>query len=121
MTLEEIIEQYGFGVKVRRKSWGSEEWAIVYGLTPNGLGYAVAWADNSVCHWSRSTVYSDFELYTEPKKKKKMWKWLVQFEKQRPEDTKDYFESEDEVKEALDDDNWKVLKRLDYTEIEVNE
>ena len=56
-----------------------------------------------------------WEIYEEPKKKVKMYKWAVQWHNRSyPEDTHHYYTNESEVPTGC-----KVIKRLDYTEIEV--
>ena len=115
-TLKELVDEFGFGVKFCRSDKGEN-----YYFEPryywNNLYIGIE-KDASLTHGTASQhfeEYSNWKIYKEPKKKVKMWKWLVIDNDGEYCDSTSYFDCIEMVRKYHDE----VIQKLDYTEIEV--
>lgn len=107
-TIDELMEgQEPGSIKVTAESWEPGKYFIPYYKDQNNCWWGPIEDGDSDWYRSRSKVWS---IYTPPKKKVKMWQWLLKQEA-------GYFISWHA--ESMDGGGFQAIKRLDHTEIEV--
>lgn len=75
---------------------------------------------NECGHVEHIASLRNYHIYEEPRRKKvKMWQWVYKTGNKRPRQTRTYFLSEQDAMNAVFPG--KLIKKLDYTEIEVEE
>lgn len=119
-TINELVAEYSRipgDIKITVSNYRSDFYFIPfynvgdiwYGI--NDMGGSIYW--DSEISW---------KLYTEPRKKIKLYKWLVRNTLQHYyQETETYGKNQEEVQKYLHGDHWLVIARLDSTMIEVDE
>ena len=74
MKISELIKLYGLPVKVKNDSWDNDQWFEIISHT-RGNGYP-GYLNGTVAN-VMSDGYGEWELYVEPKPKKKLYAYLV--------------------------------------------
>ena len=102
-------------IRIRRGHYPSTTYFIPYYKTEE------AWfgTNQDGEHDVNNINYTDWELYTEPKKKVALYLWAVVLDCGILHSTTHYFASEEDLREVLSNIEW--CQRLDYTKIEVEE
>ena len=116
MTLKELIEKYGWQVKFKVKDFPDDDWFKPYFKDRSGDFWGLDSEGNST-HWLKSDRHK-WELYTEPKKKVKVYQYMFK-NKSFWLETYGFYKDAEAFKK--DYPNVKQFKRLDRTMEEVDE
>lgn len=116
-TIDELMEGREPGsVKITCEEWNKIDWFIPHFVDSRGYWHGL---DNYGVCLSFILGNPMWKIWTEPKKKVKMWQWVFKH-KERDEyivqDT--LFKNKEDASESY---YWKPIKRLDHTEITVDE
>lgn len=114
-TLKELFDEHGPGVRVASIHKND----VI--LVDQGLGKVVVYCRDSgtVAHLVDTFLA---KLWVPPKKKIKMWRWLIKAQGVKTpfyKETRLFCKNEEEAKNKYPGNE--IIKRLDYTEIEVEE
>lgn len=118
-TLKEIVDKHGLPVKVMTP-FRLVPITIEF-LSSNGKYLGVCCSNFSHLFTSEQAALDGFSLYTEPKKKKVLYKWLMEgytSSKKHYYEASLYHETSEQVELY---EMKKPIKRLDYTMVEVEE
>jgi hypothetical protein len=112
-------------IKLRRSDWGEGPWFAPYFLTAKDASWY------GVVSWShRASYFSDdvmsimgdkWELWQEPKKKKKIAPYLMRRNDGRIFMTSAFHETEAGAMEDWDKDHFTIIRRIQELEVEVEE
>jgi hypothetical protein len=109
LTAPEVSRALSEGMKLTHETWPSDFWMM---LDDNG---------NLVDSQGKPILvgnfnFDGFSIYRPPEKVK-MWQWVYRTGKKLPRQSRTYFKSEQQAKNHLYPGE--LIKRLDYTEVEV--
>lgn len=110
LTPEEALIALAEGKKIHRKGLPEDAYGG-YIYIENGI------IMNEDGHVEHIACFRDYHIYEEPPKKVKMWQWAYKTGNKLPRQTRTYFMSEQDAINGVYPG--KLIKKLDYTEIEV--
>ena len=89
----------------------------------------VEWRSNLSWDWKLITDFESFDYFADrgykfrikPKDKVKMWQWIFQGEYGNPNISSYFYKDEEEARDAIYDKDITLLRKAEWTEIEVEE